>query len=446
MLGRFKNWTNRARKAARGVYTKFIKDAPEPPMSFALRPHQQTALDQLQAAGKGVVIMPTGAGKTIVGIMDITRRLEAAVTPLTMVVVAPRILLSQQLCSEYMEVINDRVANVRVLEVHSGSRTSTTKVREIMNHTGLCQRGGLHQIIFTTYHSLPRVAEAGVEVDTVVMDEAHNSVQRSFYPAVKYFAQTASRAFFYTATPKYSATANKPGMNDATVFGNTIINVPAPEMVKGGFIVPPKVVARQLDTVAKEDMIPQRDADHILGSIDEHKTGKVLVAAKAVRQIIRLFSDSNFAQELKKRGYSYMHISASHGAIIDGKQVTRDEFFSTLNAWGKINGKKFVVLHHSILSEGINVSGLEAVIFMRGMDAIGFSQTIGRVIRLHKDDAAGLRNGTIQPGAVDSYTKSFGLCIVPVFNKTQAKTAKQLQTVVNTIFVEGQPAVSTVRR
>ena len=42
---------------------------------------------------------------------------------------------------------------------------------------------------------------------------------------------------------------------------------------------------------------------------------------------------------------------------------------------------RFVVLHHSILSEGINVNGLEAVLFMRSMDYIGISQTIGRVIR-----------------------------------------------------------------
>jgi hypothetical protein len=62
--------------------------------------------------------------------------------------------------------------------------------------------------------------------------------------------------------------------------------------------------------------------------------------------------------------------------------VDREVFFDTLNAWGKDPSKKFVVLHHSILSEGINVSGLEAVLFMRNMDYIGISQSIGRVIRL----------------------------------------------------------------
>ena len=38
-------------------------------------------------------------------------------------------------------------------------------------------------------------------------------------------------------------------------------------------------------------------------------------------------------------------------------------------------------MHHSILSEGMNVKGLEAVFFMRNMDYIGISQSIGRVIR-----------------------------------------------------------------
>ena len=55
------------------------------------------------------------------------------------------------------------------------------------------------------------------------------------------------------------------------------------------------------------------------------------------------------------------------------------------------------------------MSGLEAVIMLRAMDAIGISQTIGRVIRLHKDDAAGMRAGTIAPGNTSEYTKSFGL-------------------------------------
>ena len=103
-------------------------------------------------------------------------------------------------------------------------------------------------------------------------------------------------------------------------------------------------------------------------------------------------------------------------------------------------------MHHSILSEGINVSGLEAVVFLRSMDYIGISQTIGRVIRLHKDDAAGMRNGSIRPGDVDNYTKSFGLVIIPVFSKAQEACAKSIQSVVDIVFTKGEAAVSTIRR
>ena len=76
-------------------------------------------------------------------------------------------------------------------------------------------------------------------------------------------------------------------------------------------------------------------------------------------------------------------ITSKTGAVIDGKKVNREEFFNTLNTWGKDSSKRFVVLHHSILSEGINVKGLEAAMFLRSMDYITISQTIGRVCLLY---------------------------------------------------------------
>jgi predicted helicase len=122
-----------------------------------------------------------------------------------------------------------------------------------------------------------------------------------------------------------------------------------------------------------------------------------------------------------------MFITAKTGAVIDGKKVNREVFFDTLNAWGKDSSKKFVVLHHSILSEGINVSGLEAVLFMRNMNYIGISQTIGRVIRLGDE------------------SKKFGLVVVPVYNRVGISTAKSVQAVVDIIFHKGEPAISVVR-
>ena len=408
-----------------------------------LRPHQVEATQQLLNNTKGQVIVPTAGGKTLIAISDAYREFQSD-SPKTIVVCAPRILLASQLCSEFLEVID----NANVIHVHSGETKhfSTTKPEKIKLAVDMCKTVGIHTLIFTTYHSLHRVQESGIEVDTIYFDEAHNSVRRDFFPPTEYFSQEAKRCYFFTATPKHSVTIAKPGMNDASVYGNVIMNVPAPKLVEGGFIVPPKVHVKELEMVQKGQHVAERDCENLLDSIDDHQVDKVLVCAKAVKQIINLVSQTDFATQLQERGYSYLYISAKTGGVIDGVKVTREKFFETLNSWGRDNDKKFVVLHHSILSEGINVSGLNAVIFMRNMDYIGLSQTIGRVIRMHQDDAKGIKEGSISAGDTNSYTKSFGLCIVPVFSKVGIQTAKSLQTVVNTIFEEGEPAVSVVRR
>ena len=408
-----------------------------------LRPHQERSVNAMQKYSKGQLIEPTGAGKTLCMIYDALRELQSQ-TPQTIVVVCPRILLAEQLSSEFLEFIT----NANVFHIHSGEthHQSSTKLSDIRWFVEHSRSDGKHQLIFTTYHSLNRLVDAGVDVDTIYFDEAHNSVQRHFYPATEHYAANADRCYFFTATPKHSLTPTKPGMNNGSVYGQVIINVPAPELIAGGFIVPPKVHVKQLPMVKGKQVVFDRDAENLLETIDEHSVGKILICAKATKQIVGLVSETDFCSELNQRGYSWMYITAKTGAVIDGKKVNREVFFDTLSAWGKDNSKKFVVLHHSILSEGINVSGLEAVLFMRSMDYIGISQTIGRVIRLHHDDAKALHSGAIQPGAVDTYTKSFGLVCIPVYNKVGISTAQKVQAVVDTIFSKGEPAISVVTR
>ena len=391
-------------------------------MQLVPRPHQLRGDVAMQQHNLGQLIMPTGAGKTLNMIMDTLRQFQSQ-TPQTIVVVAPRILLSEQLSSEFLEFIVDAA----VLHVHSGETThfSTTKPLDISNWVDT--HNSRHKLVFTTYNSLQRLVDAEIDVDTIYFDEAHNSVKRNFFPATEYFSANANRCYFMTATPKHSLTVSKPGMNLPEVYGNVICQVPAPELVKQGYILPPKVVIKKLAMVQDKQMIYERDADNLLETIDDQSISKILICARSTKQIVGLISQSPFCSELQKRGYSWMMITAKTGAVIDGKKVNREVFFDTLNAWGKDSSKKFVVIHHSILSEGINVSGLEAVLFMRNMDYIGISQTIGRVIRLG-----------------DS-SKKFGLVVVPVYDKVGISTSRSIQAVVDTIFNKGEPAISVVR-
>ena len=380
------------------------------------------------AYDKGQLIIPTGGGKTLCMIHDIVENQKYIDNGSTIVVVAPRILLAEQLCSEFLEVID--TTHTHVMHVHSGetSHFSTTKAEKINLFVNTARTAGENVVIFTTYHSLHRLVEADIEVNTIYFDEAHNSVQRNFFPATEHFSADADRCYFFTATPKHSLSIYKPGMNDYEVYGKVICNVPAPTLVEQGYILPPKVVVKQLDMVQDKQMIADRDCENLIETIDENSLDKILIAARSTKQIIKLLSQSDFRNELAKRGYSCLYITSKTGAIIDGQKVNREVFFDTLNTWGKDPNKKFVVLHHSILSEGINVSGLEAVLFMRNMDYIGISQSIGRVIRL----------GGSQ--------KTFGLVCVPVYDKVGISTAKSVQAVVDTVFKQGQPAISVIRR
>jgi len=385
-----------------------------------LRSHQASTLNRMSYHKKGQVIVPTGGGKTMCMIEDVKREIKQADYRRTFVVVAPRILLAQQLCEEFLE----QITGVNVLHVHSGEthHTSTTKPEKIK--TFCIYPLHLHTIIFTTYHSLHRIQEADIDVDSIYFDEAHNSTAKNFFPSVEHYSAEAKRCYFFTATPKHSLTISKPGMNDCYVYGKVIVNIPAPKLVKEGYILPPKMIVKTIN-VAEEDV---NECKHIVDTIDEISVKKVLICARSTKQIIKLIDQTNFTQELASRDYSCMYITAKTGAYIDGKKVNRDTFFDTLNTWGKDTTKRFVVLHHSILSEGINVKGLEAAIFLRNMDIIGLSQTIGRVIRTGDND------------------KKYGLVVVPTWDKVGISTSKRLSGVVDTVFNRGEVAISKVRK
>ena len=393
-------------------------------MTVSLRPHQQEALEALMNNDKGQCIFPTGGGKTLVGIMDAKKRFESD-TSRTIVVVAPRILLAEQLSSEYLE----HITNANVLHVHSGETKhfSTTKSERIKLFVDMCHTVSEHVIIFTTYNSLHRVQESGIDVDTIYFDEAHNSVKRNFFGPTEYFSGHADRCFFFTATRKTSVTINKPGMNDREVYRDVISRVSAPTLVQGGYILPPKVKVIDMEKHSTKAITPDIDNDNILTTIDDIGIKKILVCVKTSKQLINLFQ-TDFANELTQRGYSYLYITSKTGAVIDGQKVNREVFFNTLNTWGKDPNKKFVVLHRSILSEGINVSELEAVIFLRNMDVIELTQTIGRVLR---------KGGE---------SKTYGFCVVPVYSNVGISTEKSLQKCVDVVFEKGEMLDSVVRK
>ena len=392
-----------------------------------LRPHQERIVTSMVTNPKGQVIVPTGGGKTLCMIKDAQRVFNSGnkwgfllkqPDRKTIVVVSPRILLAQQHSDSFEEFLGlHPMLQRKILHVHSGdtSHESTTNSDAIKYWEQ--KNNKFNKLIFTTYHSLHRIQESGINVNTIYFDEAHNSVQRHFFPATEFYSSMDNvRCYFFTATPKYNKSVESPSMDDKEIYGEEIERISARELIDSGYILPPKMLVKELEMTESGRTPVWKESEHLLDTIDECGVDKVLICARRIAQIVNLIDDTTFCSELSSRGYSWMYITSKTGGLIDGVKVDREDFFDTLSEWGKEKGKRFVVLHHSILSEGINVPGLEAALFMRNMNTTAISQTIGRVIR------------------TGDTNKKFGLIAVPVYDRVGIKTARSVNAVVDKIL------------
>jgi len=410
---------------------------------LSLRPHQERTIDAMYGADHGTVYIPTGGGKTICMIEDLRTRLVQSQYPTLTVVAAPRIMLALQLASEFNEILSG-VSNYKIGSIHSGDSPfhAMTDTDEIQKFVRSAQWFDAHVILFTTYHSLHKIANNEFFVDTFYCDEAHNTTQRNFFPSVAEVVEQSTRKFFFTATPKFSAKHER-GMNNEEVYGSNLMTVSAEELLDCGAIIPPTVNVHTIESVRTKEEVAEHDSETVLRVLDADNAERVLVSAPSARIINAMMAFTDLFRELRSRDYNVMTITSKHGAIINGKKTTRAKFFTALDTFSS-TGEKFVLFHYSILSEGINVSGLTNVVLLRNLSTVEMAQTIGRVIRLDSVDRKRVSDGSLAPRAYHNYVKPTGYISVPVYNNYGKNTAKRVQATVDTIFTKGKPAASWI--
>ena len=389
----------------------------------------------------GQIIIPTGGGKTYIMIADCDREVSQTDRNYkTFVIVAPRILLANQLSEEFESVIK----NVKILHVHSGEthHFSTTNPHELsVYHNNTLG----DKLIFTTYHSLHRVLDSDINIDRIYFDEAHNGTSKVFFEQIRRVAKLNIARYFFTATPRISRSKNsisaERGMNNAEIYGDKLEETPAKELIDSGTILYPKVIPFNTDRERTKLNAHEVDCDNlkdIITSLTDNNP-KVLVSAPTTRILWNMLTHTDIRSWLYSQQYNILHITSKYGAVINGKKVGREKFFQTLTDWGKDDTKKFVIFHYSILSEGINVPGLTHSVMLRNLPTIEMAQTIGRVIRIHEKDKVSMKEGKIPAGQYNLYHKRFGQICVPISGKYGERIAKRLQSVVSYIFIEGIP-------
>jgi hypothetical protein len=374
------------------------------PMTFQLLTHQQTMLDAMLSNDKGYLTCGTGGGKTFTFITDCRRFLKPGNV---IVVVAPQLLLSEQLFGEFDLHLSD--VDFVYRQVSSEAKTwtrdrknlkfrpkvqpkpATTFVDKILDTYRIAQKAQQPLILFTTYKSLDRIVAADIPISVAYFDEAHNATETANFSAVESISENADHAYFFTATPRRSESANGKGFDNVSVYGQHIANIKFSELIQSGSIVRPYLHLQTSNANSKNLDEISADVDTLMEAVnyyetEHYETGahKILVACRGTTNIqgMRL-AMMKWAND---KGYDLLSVDSVNGGYLNDRQIsapsTKGKFLEKLDVMGKDLTQKMIVLHYDMLGEGIDVKAFTSTVFLRNICSnIKAVQAMGRVIR-----------------------------------------------------------------
>jgi superfamily II DNA or RNA helicase len=426
-----------------------------------LYPYQTDAVNQIDLHKKGIFVLPTGTGKTIIQAAIIEKLIGLFGEFKMAVVNAPRIILTYQLLNEINGYMVDRGIECRYHFVHSGSAldisemeqlriqtdipysqigstTSSTELTKVMEQT---RELNIPLIIFSTYHSADRIEQSrrfiNQPIDVVLNDEAHYLVQDRFYDIIETI--NTNRQYFFTATMRVNeASPEGRGMNNISTYGDVIYQLLPRDAIEMGKMVRPRIHFVKTDGVKTDDDF-DRSLNKVIHNsfntqVEYFKTNhpnivpKIIVATRGSNDIKKFLSSDEYTL-LREMGVEIFAISSNEEIEndINGVKVKRQEFLKKIKEVGKDNGKMMLVLHYDILTEGIDVPGLTSCMPIRNLNKSRFIQTFGRCARPNSEDRQRIDSGEIDWTDVDSMNKPYAYVILPYITLTNNDDMKQME-------------------
>ena len=431
--------------------------------------YQVEAVNSTDINDKGILVLPTGTGKTMIQSAIIERDITIFPNQFRMYVVnAPRIILTYQLLREVYGFMVSRGIECRYHFTHSGtpvderdledmriqsnldgnnipfseidSSTSSTRLTDTIDK---CIELNVPLIIFSTYNSAERIESARLHTNTnisiILNDEAHYLVQERFNPILDRLP--SDRTYFFTATTRNTSSNEGRGMNNIGSYGEVIYTLPPREAIERGKMVRPRI-----HTIKTEGVRTSEDYDNsfnlvILNSFKQHKehlknnhkeiSPKILVSTRGANDI-KNFLSSNQYTELRDSGVDVFAISSNQeiGNDVNGEKVKRQEFLKLLREYGKDVNKEMLILHFDILTEGIDVPGITTIMPLRELNKSRFIQTFGRCARVDIRDRVRLDSGEISPNDLDSMVKPYAYVILPYLTQTNKDDSDSMRNII----------------
>lgn len=402
---------------------------------------------------RGQVLIPTGGGKTLLeaeSSWESFRRGGKIV-----LLCSPRLRLGKQLLKDfYFNKPAD--IDLEIIPVASGQITldcdciiedevparfyPTTNVKSIVERLNLAIAANKKVLIVSTYHSMDCAGAAllsmGLTVDLGIADEAHNVVSGDFRAFLHDNIVPIKKRLFCTATQKTSWVENGRGMNNTEQFGEVIYRITPIELIKRGIIVSPKLHILDFDYIDyagdfANDLKEQTKinlAMTIVGMRGHLKRvgndGRLIVFCSSAKEAATFANSATKENQVLRRyldpSIKMFALTSEHGLFHsdrpDDLAPSKDGILADFSS-----AQKGILFHYNIVSEGIDIPSLTAVMLLRGVDRIMVIQAVGRTLRPDNADRKALQDQRIRPwndedsssSWTEGWAKPYGWIIIP---------------------------------
>jgi superfamily II DNA or RNA helicase len=306
---------------------------------FDLREYQETAVDDALLAGSGVISMPTGAGKTVVGI-----RLMYELQRPTLVLVN-----NKEIADQWVESIKE-YTGVDAARYYGGDRENG----DVMV--------GLYQSI---YMDGEIVDDVRLDHEVMICDEVHTVGADTFSEVA--LSVTAPYRYGLSATPERSDNA------ELKVYGGTgsmIADLSVERLIEQGYLAEPEwrlveapssgTSYRQWQDEYKEEIVKNGRRNRRITSVVDEIDTPALVTVERIEHGERL--------EALIDGAAFVHGSASD----------RDDVVQSFRD-GEL---PVMIATRGIVGEGFNVPEIESFVVGGGLRSeVSMIQQVGRALR-----------------------------------------------------------------
>ncbi|RVU14288.1 DEAD/DEAH box helicase [Methylobacterium oryzihabitans] len=335
-----------------------------------LRPYQRASLDALaddwaRGGRSGLVVLPTGAGKSLVIAALIRETLERAPGARVAVVTHSRELIAQN--------------HAELLALWPGAPAGIVSA-------GLRRRDEDAQVVFcgiqTVWNRLDRLGH----LDLVVVDEAH-LIPRSADTRYGRFLDAARAAspdlklVGLTATP-YRLDSGRLDEGAGRVFDRIVHEAQVGDLIRDGYLS--LLVSKATATVLDVSGVPRRGGDYVPGAL-EAAVNRDAVTRAAVAEMV--------AYGAGRRAWLAFCAGVAHAAAV--RDAVRAEGYSCEAVSGETppaerdrvirafrEGRLRCLTSVGVLATGFNVPGTDLIALLRPTESTGlYVQQVGRGLR-----------------------------------------------------------------